>query len=56
MLDLFNALGGNPAAVAINLGISTTEVIKFLENEPMLWAAVNQMRAAAGFEPLSHRR
>ena len=56
MLDLFTALGGNPAAVAINLGISTTEVIKFLESEPVFWATANRLRAEIGAEPLSHRR
>ena len=56
MLDLFAALNGNPAAVAINLGISTTAVIKFLEAEPIFWTTVNQFRAASGQEPLTHRR
>ena len=56
MLDLFAVLSGNPAAVAINLGISTTEVIKFLEPEPVFWAAANRIRAENGAEPLSHRR
>src|SRR6476661_573682 len=56
ILDLLQALGGNPAAVAINLGVSTTAVIKLLETEPHLWAAANHIRAAAGLQPLAHRR
>jgi hypothetical protein len=56
ILDLLQALGGNPAAVAINLGVSTTAVIKLLETEPHLWAAANHVRAAAGLQPLTHRR
>ena len=56
VLDLLAALGGNPAAVAINLGVSTTAVVKLLENEPHLWTAANQIRAAAGMKPLTHRR
>jgi hypothetical protein len=56
ILDLMAALGGNPAAVAINLGVSTTAVIKLLETEPHLWAAANHIRAEAGLQPLAHRR
>ena len=56
VLDLLAALGGNPAAVAINLGVSTTAVVKLLENEPHLWTAANHIRAAAGLGPLTHRR
>ena len=56
VLDLLAALGGNPAAVAVNLGVSTTTVVKLLENEPVLWAAANHLRAAAGLQPLAHRR
>jgi hypothetical protein len=48
ILDLLQALGGNPAAVAINLGVSTTAVIKLLETEPHLWAAANHIRARSG--------
>ena len=56
VLDLLAALGGNPAAVAVNLGVSTTAVVKLLEDEPHLWAAANQIRAGAGLKPLQHRR
>jgi RF-1 domain len=56
VLDLLAALGGNPAAVAINLGVSTTAVVKLLEAEPQLWTAANHIRAAAGLPALSHRR
>ena len=55
VLDLFAALDASPAAVAVNLGVSTTAVVKLLENEPQLWAAANHMRAAAGLKPLAHR-
>jgi hypothetical protein len=56
LLDLLDALQGNPAAVAINLGISTTAVIKFLESDPHLWTAANEIRAQANMKPLTHRR
>ena len=56
VLDLLDALVANPAAVAINLGVSTTAVIKLLEDEPVLWTAANQIRARHGQPALSHRR
>ena len=56
VLDLLQALAGNPAAVAINLGVSTTAVIKLLESESQFWTRANQIRAEFGLEPLTHRR
>ena len=56
VLDLFAALGGNPAAVGVNLGVSTTAIVKLLENEPVLWTAANKIRAGAGMPSLAHRR
>jgi hypothetical protein len=54
-LDLLAALNGNPAAVAVNLGVSTTAVVKLLEAEPQLWAAATRIRAELGLKPLAHR-
>ena len=56
MLDLLHSLGGNPAAVGVNLGVSTTAVVKFLEGEPHLWTAANKIRADFGMPALAHRR
>ena len=56
LLDLLHALGGNPAAVGVNLGVSTTAVVKLLENEPALWTAANRIRGEAGLPALAHRR
>ncbi|HEX8916244.1 MAG TPA: peptide chain release factor-like protein [Humisphaera sp.] len=56
VLDLLAALGGNPAAVAVNLGVSTTAVVKLLESEGEFWQAANRIRAAHGLEALTHRR
>jgi hypothetical protein len=56
ILDLLQALHGNPAAVAVNLGLSTSAIIKFLEAEPQLWTAANDIRAALAMPPLTHRR
>jgi hypothetical protein len=56
VLDLLAALNGNPTAAAVNLGVSTTAVIKLLGAEPRLWAAANPSRADAGQSALAHRR
>ncbi|HEV7299783.1 MAG TPA: peptide chain release factor-like protein [Tepidisphaeraceae bacterium] len=56
VLDLLKATGGNPTAVAVNLGVSTTSVVKLLEEEPQLWSAANQIRADMGMPALTHRR
>ena len=55
ILDLLTALTGNPAAVAVNLGVSTTTVVRWLENEPSLWRSANTIRADLGMKPLTHR-
>ena len=56
VLDLLAALNGNPAAVAVNLGVSTTAVVKLLEEEPAFWAAAQRARSELGLGPLTHRR
>jgi len=56
VLDLMKALGGNPATVAINLGVSTTAVIKLLESDPHFWTTANTIRADLGLTHLTHRR
>jgi hypothetical protein len=56
ILDLLHALRGNPSAVAINLGVSTTAIIKLLEEEPHFWTAANRIRAEVGMPALAHRR
>jgi hypothetical protein len=55
ILDLLRALGGSPADVAGNLGVSTSSVIKFLENEPPLWTAANRIRGDNALPALTHR-
>ena len=56
ILDLLKALGGNPSTVAINLGVSTTAVIKLLESDPHFWTAANAIRAQLSMPALTHRR
>ncbi len=55
-LDLLEALSGNPAAVAANLGISTSALIKLLESDPHAWTAANNIRGKNGAGALTHRR
>ncbi len=54
ILDLL-AINGNPAAVAVNLGVTTTAVIKILESETAWWAAANSIRAMLGMAALQSR-
>jgi len=56
MLDLLAALAGNPAAVAVNLGVSTTAVIRLLQNETPWWATANRIRNEFGLPVLSQHR
>jgi len=55
VLDLFQATGANPAAVGVNLRVSTSAVLKLLASDPHIWTTANHLRAAAGLEPLSNR-
>ena len=41
--------------MAVNLGVSTTTVVKVFEDEPALWAAANDIRAGLAMKPLTHR-
>jgi hypothetical protein len=53
VLDLFAALRASPSAVATNLGVATTTVVRFLEAEPAFWAAANQIRKSEGLNALN---
>jgi hypothetical protein len=55
VLDLLAATHGNPAAVAANLGVSTTAVLKLLGAETAFWAAAAHIRTVEGMEPLTRR-
>ncbi len=54
ILDLL-AINGNPAAVAVNLGVTTTAVVKMLESESAWWAAGNGIRVKLGLPVLQSR-
>jgi len=53
LLDLLSALHASPSAVAVNLGVATTTVIRFLEAQPAFWAAANQIRKSEGLGALN---
>jgi hypothetical protein len=55
VLDLLTAAAGNPAAVAVNLGVSTTTVVKLIESDPHWWATANEIRRRFGLGGLVRR-
>ncbi len=56
VLDLLDARQGSVGDAAKLLGVTTSSVVKLLEDEPQLWAAANRIRQAAGQTPLEKRR
>ena len=56
VLDLLEARGGSVGDAAKLLGVTTSSLVKFLEEEPQLWTAANAIRKNAGQPPLEKRR
>ena len=56
VLDLLDSRRGNIVEVAKLLGVTTSSVVRFLEEEPQLWGAANEIRRSAGQRPLEKRR
>lgn len=56
VLDLLQARNGSVGDVAKLLEVTTTSVVKLLEEEHQLWAAANAIRKNAGLSPLDKRR
>jgi hypothetical protein len=52
VLDLLLACEVRVSDAAKRIGISTANLLKFLQNDPKVWERVNQMRTAAGHRPL----
>ncbi len=52
VLDLFLALEGKVSDAAGALGISTANLIRFLEIEPKVWEQANHLRARFKLKPL----
>ncbi len=52
VLDVLNALDAQVSTAAESLGISTANLIAFLQADPKLWQEANRLRAVAGQKPL----
>lgn len=52
VLDVLDAANIRVSDAAKLLGISTAQLVGFIENDPKVWDRVNQMRTAAGEKPL----
>jgi hypothetical protein len=55
VLDLLDSRRGNVGEVAKLLGVSTSSIVRFLEEGPQLWSAANQIRKTSGQSPLQKR-
>ena len=55
VLDLLDSRRGLIGDVAKLLGVTTSSLIRFLEAEPHLWAAANEIRKSVGQPPLRRR-
>ena len=53
VLDVLNSAEGSPAQAARALGITTSQLIRFLKAEPKLLARANQLRREKGLKSLS---
>jgi hypothetical protein len=51
-LDLLAACGAQVSTAAEWLGVTTANLVGFLESDPKLWQAANRLRAAAGLHQL----
>lgn len=52
LLDVLATAGVKLSEAAKIVGIPTSHLVSFIENDPKLWQTVNQMRTAAGLKPL----
>lgn len=52
VLDCLAAHALDPAATAARLGITASQLMKFIRHEPRAWSAVNILRTARGLRPL----
>lgn len=52
VLDVLQAVEGRVAEAAGLLGISTGNLIDFLQADPRVWQEVNRLRVASGYKPL----
>jgi hypothetical protein len=55
VLDVLKAGGWDVPRAAVNLGVTTSALVRFLASESGLWAKVNQTRVGLGMKPLTPR-
>jgi hypothetical protein len=51
-LDVLHATAGQVSTAAERLGISTANLIDFLQTDPKLWQEANRLRVQCGLKPL----
>lgn len=52
VLDVMTALAYRVSETAERIGITTAQLVEFIERDPKLWDRVNQLRKAAGMKAL----
>ncbi|MCI0639901.1 MAG: peptide chain release factor-like protein [Gemmataceae bacterium] len=52
VLDVLEAVAGRVSAAAQALGLTTGNVVEFLQTEPKVWEEVQHLRANLGLKPL----
>ncbi len=52
LLDLLDAVGAQVSTAAAALGVTTANVVEFLQSDPRLWQSANRLRVAHGRKPL----
>lgn len=52
VLDILSAVEGQVSTAAEQLGVSTGQLIDFLQREEVIWAQANQIRQRNGHKPL----
>ena len=52
VLDVLKGCDMRVSEAAKRIGVSTANLVKWIENDPKVWERVNQMRLAAGEKPL----
>jgi len=52
VLDLLDAVGAQVSTAADALGVTTANVVEFLQSDARLWQSANRLRAAHGQKPL----
>lgn len=56
VLDVLNAVEAQVSTAAELLGVSTANLVDFLQSDPKLWQAANRLRTAFGQKPLVARQ